>query len=460
VKVKPPSLPVIESDPVKLVLVAPDYVKIEEEFEVVTYGEDEKLNVCEKYEGNLDISVLNGEDNFSYKMRIWDQKKDLDRNSFEYSLHKPGIYYLKAVDSDRGLTAISNPIIVSEELPEKSLFWGEIHVHSQVSDGRGELQDVYRDGFARGLDFIAITDHSFGRDERGSLEERINNICKEADRFNRPGEFVAIPAGETHYMPVMHMNMYFDEANPEKIIHLANTISETTKDLRKNWKSMTPDQLAKEIVPYWDVFKSEAYRNNTLVFPHHTMWLGIKSFIDPERTRVIEVCSVHGTSEIRDQTNTPKPLRMKQNRMEGDQDRKFSVREILNDGIRLGFVGGSDSHEGQAGNDAITGVFCSELTRESIIQGIYNKNCYATSSNRTLFDVKEGSGGYSCQVAGDGNIDKVQVIYNGVVVYEPEFSGRICEFDWSIPDNKGGYFYIKVLMDDGEEAAWSGPIWI
>jgi len=457
----PPLLPIVESNPARLNVVAPAYVKLGEAFEVIIYGEDEKLNVCEAYEGEIDISLLNNNgDVISYQMRKWDHMKDLDRNSFSYTLNERGIHYLQAIDHERGLSTISNPIIVTENLPDKNLYWGEVHVHSQLSDGRGELQDVYRDGYARGLDFVAITDHGFGRNERGTLEERIQEICREAERFNRPGEFIAIPAGETHYLPVMHMNMFFDVADPDKILTLANSIDEVTKDLRKNWKNMNPDQLAEGVIPYWDVFKNEAHNNHSLAFPHHTMWLGIKPFIDEERTRVIEIYSIHGTSEIRDQEKTPKSLQMKPDRMKGDPDQKFSAREILDDGIRLGFVGGSDSHEGQAGYNAITGVFVNELNRSSIIQGIYNKECYATSSNRTLINVEENKPGYKCIIAGDGELDVVQVICNGEVVFEPEnISGRVCEFDWIPPAPPVGYFYVKVILEKGHEAAWSSPVW-
>ena len=462
-KLAPPLLPIAESEPTKLYLVAPSHVLMGVDFDVVAYGEDKHSNVCEEYVGRLDISPLDdsgGGDHMSYQMVPWDQNVDLDRNSFSYSFDQKGIYYIKAVDHEFGISAVSNPIIVSDSKPDKNLVWGEIHVHSQLSDGRGELQDVYRDGYARGLDFIAITDHGFGRSDRGSLEERINEICREADRFNRPGEFVAVPAGETHYLPVMHMNMYFDEANPEKMLSLANSIDKITKDLRKNWKEMTQDQLAEEVVTYWDVFKNEIYKDHTLVFPHHTMWLGIKPFLDTERTRVIEVYSVHGTSEIRNQKNTPKALQMKPGRMKGDQDQKISVRELLNEGMKLGFVGGSDNHEGQAGYNAITGVYSRGLNRTSIIRGIYDQECYATSSNRTLIEVEPDGENYRCLVAGDGELDKIEIIHNGEPVYEPEnISGRICMFNWT-PEPQEGYFYVKVLLSEGTEAAWSSPIWL
>jgi hypothetical protein len=462
-KLIPPSLPVVESKPARLYLVAPSFATPGEHFEVTIYAEDDFQNVCEYYQDRVEISISGeeGVEPFSYQMRKWDHNKDLDRNGFDYAIHQEGIYYLKAITQDGELTTLSNPIIVSEKSLEKNIFWGEVHVHSQLSDGRGELQDIYRDGYARGLDFLAITDHGFGRNDRGTLAERIGEICREADRFNKPGKFVTIPAGETHYLPVMHMNMYFDESNPDKMLSLVNSIDNITKDLRKNWNDLSSEELTQGVVPYWDVFKSEIYNEHTLVFPHHTMWLGIKPFLDAEHTRVIEVYSVHGTSEIRNQKNTPNALQMKPDRMEGDPSQKFSAREILNDGMRLGFVGGSDSHEGQAGYNAITGVYANALNRRAIIKGIYDKECYATSSNRTLIIIEKKENGFECTVAGDGILDDVEVIQNGDVAFKPDnISGRICKFEWTPPEPWDGYFYVKAILEERHEAAWSSPVWL
>jgi hypothetical protein len=322
------------------------------------------------------------------------------------------------------------------------------------------MQDLYRDGYARGLDFMAITDHSFGRESRGSLKERIDEICYEADRFNRPGEFVTIPAGETHYLPVMHMNIYFNKADPDGIFELVNSLSESTRTLRKQWKEMNANQLSASVNPYWDAVKADIHRQDVLLFPHHTMWLGIKPFVYPDNIRVIEVYSTHGTSEIRNQDDIPVSLRMKSGRLKGEPEQKCSARELLDDGMHLGFVGGSDNHDGQVGFDAITGVFTSELSRESLFQAIYNKHCYATSSNRSLFEINQTDMGYHILVAGDGEIDTVELICNGEnMLKDTGFSGRVIEFDWTPPHAVKGYFYVKVTMEDGHESAWSSPVW-
>ena len=74
--------------------------------------------------------------------------------------------------------------------------------------------------------------------------------------------------------------------------------------------------------------------------------------------------------------------------------------------------------------------------------------------------LEEKEDGFECTVAGDGEIDDVQVIYNGDIAFIPDsISGRICKFEWAPPEPRKGYFYVKAILDDGHEAAWSSPVW-
>ena len=458
----PPDLPIAEAAPVKLFVTAPSHVSAGEDFEVVIYTEDKYNNVCETYKSLLDIHTLSDSARYSmtYQARSWDVNKDLDRNSFTFSLDEEGIYYIRVSDAKLGLNAVSNPVKVYGGSLEKNLYWGEIHVHSQLSDGGGELQDLYRDGYARGLDFVAITDHNFGRGARGTREERIREICAEAERFNLPGKFVSIPAGETHFFPLMHVNFYFDRADPDYMIDLVNSIDEVTENLGREWQDKSVHQLMKDVEPYWEIFDNEPYAGNTLVIPHHTMWWGIKPFINADRMKLIEIYSTHGTSEVRDQKNVPDPLKMEPGRLQGDPERKFSARELLDENMPIGFVGGSDNHSGQSGFNAITGVYGEELTRKTLVSYLYEKDCYATTSNRTLITIEPAGDEYFISVAGDGDIDVVEVISNGETMYQSAHKpGRILEFQWT-PRQPEGYFYIRVYLNDGHEAAWSSPVWL
>ncbi|HLF33577.1 MAG TPA: hypothetical protein VI583_05045 [Cyclobacteriaceae bacterium] len=460
----PPYIPVVESEPASLHLTAPSHVKAGEEFKVVAYAEDEFHNVCENYKGYFTLRTFddNSGESLGYRMRTWTQHEDLNRNEIPYVFEKTGTYYIQATDRENNLIAISNPVKVFNDMPEFRIFWGEIHVHSQLSDGRGELQDLYRDGYARGLDFTAITDHGFGRGNRGSLEERITEICVESDRFNRPGKYITIPAGETHYFPIMHMNFYFDRSDTSHILSLLREVNQATEDgLGKIWQNMPDENLSLEAQLYWDVFRQQQYSTNTLAFPHHTMWLGIKPFLDPERMRVIEIFSIHGSSEFRIQDIIPQPLRMKADRIAGNQDRKFPVIELLNEGMHLGFAGGSDNHDGQTGFNAITAIYSNELSRKAIIDALYDQRCYATSANRTLIDINKKDSIYHCTVNGDGKIDLVEIVADGTVVYRNEAidESRV-EFDWEPINPDSEYFYLRVTLDGGHEAAWSSPVWL
>ena len=72
------------------------------------------------------------------------------------------------------------------------LFWGDMHGHSVMSDGSGSPTEVYR--YARdvaGLDFFAVTDHSFQTDEkRWSLANEVTS------KFNDPPGFVTFHGTE------------------------------------------------------------------------------------------------------------------------------------------------------------------------------------------------------------------------------------------------------------------------
>ena len=66
---------------------------------------------------------------------------------------------------------------------------------------------------------------------------------------------------------------------------------------------------------YWAALTGPDYGRYPLAFPHHTMWIGWREFTNPERQRVIEIHSTHGSSETRDQSDIPPALRMKSGRV-------------------------------------------------------------------------------------------------------------------------------------------------
>src|SRR5690606_27015830 len=76
---------------------------------------------------------------------------------FEVPVRAEGVYRLRA-RTTAGLEAESNPLVVRADAPR--LLWGDLHGHTNWSDGTGLPEDYFR--YARdvaALDVVALTDH-------------------------------------------------------------------------------------------------------------------------------------------------------------------------------------------------------------------------------------------------------------------------------------------------------------
>ncbi|MCP4716596.1 MAG: hypothetical protein GY868_15855, partial [Deltaproteobacteria bacterium] len=79
---------------------------------------------------------------------------------FEARLSSPGIYSFSAADKNKTISGTSNPVLCSRKHPDQRIYWGDLHGHSQLSDGTGTPDDYF--AYARyvsGLDVAALTDH-------------------------------------------------------------------------------------------------------------------------------------------------------------------------------------------------------------------------------------------------------------------------------------------------------------
>ena len=87
---------------------------------------------------------------------------------------------------------------------ERQLFFGQLHSHTNLSDGAGTIDDAYTHAReVAGVDFLAVTDHSnsFDNDTQaniadGSMSEKWQTGLNAADKYNEDGAFTAIYAYE------------------------------------------------------------------------------------------------------------------------------------------------------------------------------------------------------------------------------------------------------------------------
>ncbi len=370
--------------------------------------------------------------------------------SVEFGVGDEGVYRIFA-RGPSGLIGFSNPLVVSAMRPR--ILWGDLHGHSNFSDGTGVPNDFFR--YARdvaGLDVAALTDHDhWGApaflDRTSAARAKLHHSVR---RFHRPGRFVALRGYEwTSWLYGHRHVLYFGN---EGKLH-------SSVDARYD----TPLKL-------WDALRGR----NTLTVAHHPAGQPIAinwaMAPDPELEPVTEIVSTHGSSEARD---TPFPI--------ADPIPGSFVQDALAVGHRLGFVGSSDSHDGHPGctlgpparSCGLAAIFAEELTRDAILEALRARRVYATNGPRillwvTLDEAPMGSVVASSrehqlkiEIVAPGVIEHADLVRDGEVVERVMGDGaRELSFERSVRDARPGEtLYVRVIQTD-RGAAWSSPFFI
>ena len=426
-----PILKVIAREPKKSVLIFPSIIKSEEEVK----GKSLKLNYYDEF----------------YNLS---QQEEIKNFSLE---RKDNILEIKV----EGKKFKKNPTLLDTQ-PSFRLFWGDLHVHTFLSDGLREPEEALE--YAKEVnrdDFCAITDHSFLTDEGWE------KLCEANRKYNKDGEFVTFPAYE-FAIGSIHRNVYFLR---EEILIRAEGEEKIAMEYLKGFDSSDEKTRYPSVESVRELF-SLLNPWNSMVIPHiHLMdWENH----NPKLERLVEIYSCWGNREF----SGCKYSAVDEHRV------KDTVQYALSQGLKLGFVGGSDGHGGRPGKDfwlrvrgarmgGITGIYAKELTRESLWESLKARRCYATTGERIIIkftlnghmmgeEVKvEKERIFTVEVYGTEKISKVEIIKNNLSVYQDFPKEEQCKFTWEdrTPPQEGDYYYIRVEQEDGN-MAWSSPIWI
>ncbi len=389
----------------------------------------------------------------------------LGRRQIQARVEEPGVYRIIAIGQGylEGLSAESNPMIVRDGVAKQ--LWGDLHGHSNFSDGTGLPEDYFL--YARdvaGLDFAALTDHDHWGveflDENPDMWETLRAAAKQ---FHSPGRFVTLPGYEwTSWLHGHRHVLYFADDGP------------VLSSVDPNYE--TPDQL-------WEGLRGLP----AMTFAHHSAGGPIGTnwnyAPDPELEPVTEIVSVHGSSEYGDAPGTIYyPVR-------GN-----FVREILEKhGFTLGFIGSGDSHDGHPGlvqldptseNGGLVAVLAEENTRDAIREAMQARRVYATNGPRiwlrvsldghpmgSLLDASapaqhrdEGDGverqDLEIRVAALAPLERVDLIRSGHAPHGIAGEGlREFSVTLAIPKlQRGEFVYVRAQQEDGG-MAWSSPIY-
>jgi hypothetical protein len=350
------------------------------------------------------------------------------------------------------------PMKHEERGEEFQFYFGDIHGHTRMSDGLGDVdeyfytrRDLYHD------DFTSLTDHdNFVRLPIFPSGWELQKVMTQ--HFHRDGEFVTFFGQE-----------YTTGRYPAGIGH------------KCVW-TLQPD------TPLWDhtrrEFNTSAKLNaaarqwKAIMAPHHTGWTGTDwENADPEVQMLAEIISDHGVCEH--MGNQPIPHR-------GGLRGGF-LQDGLARGLKFGFIGSSDSHgliwhhgagwRRDCHRGGLACVLAEELTRESLFDAMRRRRVFATSGIKPRLDFRvnghlmgeefthqEGPIRISIEIAGRERIKWVTIVRNNVDWYRyggEGFTTRFTVTDEEIlPGTSWYYARVEFTGEDGVEMAWSSPIWV
>jgi hypothetical protein len=122
---------------------------------------DRHMNRASVYNGSMQILIV-GENRIPAEEVDYVPENGRDGTMFIRDLPplEKGVSSICAVDSVAGIVGLSNPIYCGTSFGADKVFFGDIHCHSELSDGTGDADDAYT--FSRDVmhnDFGALADH-------------------------------------------------------------------------------------------------------------------------------------------------------------------------------------------------------------------------------------------------------------------------------------------------------------
>lgn len=390
--------------------------------------------------------------------------------------NEPGVYRIQLKSSLSDKIFYSPPIKCFPET-DYSVYWGTLHGESQKVDSAEHIDPYMRHiRDEKGYQFIATSPFE-GMSETSN--EVWKNICSNVHEYNEDGRFTTILGlqwfGDEN--EGLRQFLYFKDNKP-----IMRKKDSKYTNLKKIYKIHSP----KEILSIPEFTMADKY---------------VTDFSDfhPEFERVVEIYNAWGSSECLESEGNLRPIKSSSNAGAFETD-KGSIRKALNQNMRFGFVAGglddrgifqdffeSDQIQYSPGLTAIVAI---EQTRETLMQALYNRSCYATTGakivlgfsiagsqmgselstkNKPGLALNRHISGFVCATA---PVKEICIVCNGNVLHKIHPNKPTVEYEYDdfqelknialdSPDERPpfAYYYVRILQEDGH-IAWSSPIWV
>lgn len=343
-------------------------------------------------------------------------------------------------------------------------YFGQLHSHTTNSDGAGTLEEAF--AWARDnakLDFFAVTDHSNSFDTApagdkagtynlgvyNSSNERWQNGKRAAAEAAVPGEYVSFYGFEMTW-----------SGGPGHINTLATEGFVSRNNTELNNKTNDAGLRA-----YYELLK--LHPESISQFNHPGTTFGNFSgfaYYDPiidQRITLIEVGNGEGAIGS------------------GGYFPSYEQYDLaLDKGWHVAPTNNQDNHKALWGNanTARTVIYTNDFTTEGIYQALRDMRVYATEDANldivytlnnemlgTILDEVPEEAVFKVEAkntAGGNKVESISIITNGgVEVYNQNYGTAEAVLDYVMEAPAAGYYYIKVVQEDGRIAV-TAPVWI
>lgn len=444
-----PSFRITTGKPELFDLICPTNVVINKKFKGIVRLCDSVGNTCENvsFKGFLKI------DNNDVRSICITPKDNAHIIIGDLRLRHTGIHRIIILGKNKILLGTSNPIICSECTPQYKMYWGDLHMHSNLSDGVCDPDYIYY--YAKniaGLDIAALADH----DTIMAMHEgHWQKTIQLANKWHKNGEFVTLLGYEfTERKYGGDRNVYY--------------LNDTGPLINSGYHRMHPFELYEKLSEL--KFKS-------MVIPHGVIEKKCWKYSDPRFCRLAEIYSTHGSSESYpcEHYYAPDYANYDIYMPESSYSDSFSY------GLKMGVIGGTDDHGGQPGwgyswhnyRGGIMGVLMEDLTRDDLWNALWERRIICTTGERiylnmTVNGLVIGSEGHiddkpeiEIEALGTDKIDMIEILRNEKIIHCFHGNGENEKYiyidkNWN---GKEAWYRCRLTQADGERA-WTSPVWI
>lgn len=424
---EPPYLNIVGGKAEKLVVTVPSMAVTGEQFQIQVRAEDTWGNPAAAYRGT--VAIQSGAVRVPTEQVTFNEADKGVRWIEGCTVMQAGVHRLTVVDEEAGLTAQSNPTLCEDTKAPHNLYWGDSH------GGQIAMAEKIADFFHYARDIAAIHFAGYQRNDH-VLSKRDWALQQAAERaYDQPGRFVPLPGYEwsANTSRGGHHNVYFRRHD---------------QPIRRSDHSGLEDKsdVDTDLYHIQDVYK--AFRNSdTVITAHVGGEHSDLTYHDPALEPAVEVTSDHGTFE-------------------------WILHEALERNYKMGFFGGSDSHNGRPGNDTpgfqhrryakagLAAVYAPELTISEVLSAYKARRIYATTGARILMHT-EAAGHLMGAAFTTSDKPQISAFIAGTAPFESVELFRGLERIYNHPVDCGtDSNRVRILWEGASrKSSYSGVIW-